>query len=142
MLALLAALPVGCASTLPAPPTFADFVLVTTEQTYQPGDPIRFSLTNGSDTAVWYQLCAANVDLEQGVGGGEYRFVPEGTGKPDCILSLKLLPARQMAEGVLDLAVDLPAGQYRLSTNVRPSLRGDREGSSIIVTTSPINILP
>ena len=138
---LAAVLLSGCASTAPTP-TPTDFALVTAERAYRAGAPIRFSLTNGSDAAVWYQFCAAYIDLERDVGDGEYQFVEEGTGRPDCILSLKLLPAQQTEEGVLDLADDLQGGLYRLATRVYPSLGADRRGPPIGVATPPFEVLP
>ncbi len=120
----------GCNMMLAPQPGDLNVEFTTDQQLYAPGAEIVITLTNRTKHGIGYNLCVSG--LEEQVNG-EWR-VPENLPRDVlCLAVLKHLHRGRAASTRFPLPEELPAGEYRLFTNVEDLRTGEQ---ALIATSS------
>ena len=127
---VLAALAVlaGCSTFGPGG---SGVVFETAAAEYAPGSEVSARLENGSDGDVGYNLCFTNVESKADAWGAVGR--PDGETRFCQAILLGLEPGG-VAEAAVPLPADLPAGEYRLVTEV------ELENDQRVEVTAPFEV--
>lgn len=98
----------------------SDVTLDVEPNTAAPGDSITLTLSNGTSSAIGYNLCTTGVERQQGSG---WEAVPSDRV---CTMELRTLEPGRQARYPTTLPDPLPPGDYRAFTTIELMDAGDR----------------
>lgn len=121
-LVLGAAALAACSSPLDADPAPEGVRFTVDRGAYAPGDTVHARLVNGSELALGYNLCLADLERQD---GRSWTVVDAPLWI--CTSDLRRLPAGESVPYRRALSAGLERGRYRLRTRVDHPLPGGRE---------------